>query len=162
MNKKILFIAFASLALTSQPAISKDPGAGCGLGEALIDGETGVGAHVGAWALNRLILPQSFSQTSGILGCDTTQMVNNDYQKEKFVASNMDNLSADMAQGEGDHLTILASLMGVAEEDRAKFFELTQKNYDKIYSSPKTDATMMLSALSNEMAMNPHLATYVR
>ena len=162
MIKNILLITFASLALASQPAFSKDTGAGCGIGKKLLDGETGVGAHVGAWALNKLILPQSFSQTSGILGCDTTQTVKNEYQKEEFVAENLDSLSVDMAQGQGEHLSILASLMGVAKEDRVEFFELTQKNYSKIFSSPKTDATMMLTALNKEMAMSPQLVTYVR
>lgn len=162
MNKTVFFIILSSLALISQPAMSKDKGAGCGIGNKLMEGEAGVGAHVGAWALNRLLLPQSSSQTSGILGCDVTQQVNNDHQKKDFVASNIDSLSVDMAQGEGEHLSTLASLLGVAEVDHAKFFELTQKSYDKIYSNPETDATMMLSALSNEMAMDPQLATYVQ
>lgn len=162
MNKKVFFIVLSSLAFASQPVMAKDYGPGCGIGKFLVNGQSGMGPHIGAWFLNHAIFPQSFSQTSGILGCDATQTVSNEHQKEEFVASNMDNLSVDMAQGEGDHLTILAALMGVAEEDHAKFFELTQKNYDKIYSSTETDANMMLSALSNEMALDPQLTTYVQ
>jgi len=163
MKRIIFFIAFSSLALASQPAISagNNTGPGCGVGKTVFDGDTGTGAHIGANILNSL-LSQSSSQTSGTSGCDTTTQVNNEQQKEKFVASNMDSLSADMAQGEGEHLATLASLMGLAEKDYAQFYELTQTNYEKIYSSPKTDATKMLTALNNEMAMNPQLATYVQ
>lgn len=161
MKKTVFLIILSSLALTSQPAMASDYGPGCGLGKFMVNGQSGVGPHVGAWFINKL-LPQSFSQTSGILGCDVTQTVSNDNQKEEFVASNMDNLSVDMAQGEGDHLTTLASLMGVAEKDQAKFFELTQKSYSTIFGSPETDASMVLSSLSNEMAMDSQLATYVR
>lgn len=161
--KKIVFLAMVtSLALTSQSAISAESGAGCGIGKKVMEGESGTGAHIGAWFLNHALLPQSSSISSGILGCDTSQQVNNDQQKEKFVASNINNLSVDMAQGEGEHLATLASLMGVAEGDQAKFFELTQKSYSSIFSTPKTDANMMLSALNHEMTLNPDLAAYVQ
>jgi len=162
MKKIVCIIAFSSLAFASQPAMSSDTGPGCGIGKHLLSGESGIGANVAAWFLNHAILPQSSSQTSGILGCDTTKQVSNDQQKEKFVASNMDSLSVDMAQGEGDHLTTLASLMGVEEKDHAKFFELTQTNYGTIFGNTETDADMVLSTLNKEMAMSPNLATYVR
>lgn len=154
-------MAVAAITMASQPAMSKDYGPGCGIGKTLLEGETGVGAHVGAWFLNTQILPQSFSQTSGILGCDVTQQVNNEKQKELFIAENIDDLSVDMAKGQGDHLIILASLMGIAEKDQPKFFELTQTSYPTIFSSSTTDADMMIAALNSEMAVNPDLATYV-
>lgn len=161
--KKVIFLTMlASLALTSQPAFSGESGSGCGIGKTVLKGESGVGAHIGAWALNVMLLPQSSSMTSGILGCDPSKTVNNDQQKEVFVASNMDSLSVDMAQGEGEHLTTLATLMGVTKNDQAKFFALTQRSYSSIFSTPKTDANMMLSALSHEMTMNPELAIYVQ
>ena len=161
--KKIVFLAMVtSLALTSQSAISAENASGCGIGQKVMEGESGTGAHIGAWILNQMILPQSSSITSGILGCDASKQVNNDQQKETFVASNINSLSVDMAQGEGEHLTTLAALMGVAEDDQAKFFELTQKSYSSIFSTPKTNANMMLSALNHEMTLNPDLAAYVQ
>ena len=163
MKKLVLVAMLTSLAFASQSAMAgSSDGSGCGIGKTLLKGDSGVGAHVGAWILNHILLPQSSSQTSGILGCDTTTTVQNEQVKEIFVASNIDSLSVDMAQGEGEHLATLAALMGVAKDDQAKFFELTQKSYSSIFSTPKTDANMMLSALNHEMTMSPDLAVYVQ
>ena len=161
MKKILSVVILAALASVSQTGIAKETGAGCGIGKKIMEGESGTGAHLAAWALNNMILPQSLSQTSGILGCDTSQQVNNDKQKELFIASNIDSLSVDMAQGKGEHLSILASLMGIARADQETFFELTQEKYASIFSSTDTDAHMMLTALNTQMAGKPELASYV-
>ena len=55
--KKIVFLAMVtSLALTSQSAFSGENASGCGIGKKVMEGESGTGAHIGAWALNNLIV----------------------------------------------------------------------------------------------------------
>ena len=160
--KKLALLLLTSLAFMSHSALATEKASGCGPGKLVLEGESGVGAHIGVVVINHIVQGTAFSVTTGTFGCDSSKTVSNEYQKEIFVASNIDSLSVDMAQGEGEHLTTLAALMGVAEDDQAKFFELTQKSYSSIFSTPKTDANMMLSALSHEMTMNSDLAIYVQ
>ena len=46
-----------------------------------------------------------------------------------FAAVNFDNLSQEMAQGRGEHLASLATLMGVPANHESEFFAMTQKQY---------------------------------
>ena len=47
----------------------------------------------------------------------------------EFARSNWENLSQDMARGEGEHLASLATLLNVPAEQQPAFFELTQERY---------------------------------
>jgi hypothetical protein len=46
-----------------------------------------------------------------------------------FAQLNFENLSQEMAQGQGEHLASLATLMGVPAEHQAEFFAMTQERY---------------------------------
>ena len=100
--------------------------------------------------------------TSGTLGCDPENTVSNEYQRKVFVASNMDNLAQEMAQGQGDHLASLAELMGVAKEDKPAFYSFTQDQYASLFSKPDVDAQQMLASLDSAMTTNPVLSKYAK
>ena len=75
-----------------------------------------------------------------------------------FAATNFENVSQDMARGEGEHLTSLATLMGVPEDQQAEFFTLAQDNYTTLIQSGETTPVAMLKALHDAMETHPVLA----
>ena len=159
MKKIALTLATMALTLSSIPAMAAETGGGCGVGKVILEGQTGIGANFAASVLNQILLPQSSSMTSGIMGCDTTQVVKNGHDRETFAAANSDVLNVEMAQGQGNHLASLADIMGISEQHRADFYSLTQKKYEALSAA---DTATMLSALDNEMSSHPALAVYVR
>ena len=62
-----------------------------------------------------------------------------------------------MALGEGETLTMLASLMEVAEEDRAAFYQLTQQQFTTIFSSEDVTAAAVVASLRRAMSESPVL-----
>jgi len=63
-----------------------------------------------------------------------------------------------MAQGQGEHLASLATLMGVPVEHRAEFFAMTQERYTSLVQPGETSPTAMVKALYDAMARHPILA----
>jgi len=64
----------------------------------------------------------------------------NDPQKAKhrfrvFVACSFNNVQRDIAQGEGEYVTSLATLAGIPQERRPQFFAMLQERYTTIYST---------------------------
>lgn len=62
----------------------------------------------------------------------------------EFVASNMDQLSREIAIGQGESVDTLAELLNV--DDKAAFAATLQANYNAIYTSEKAD---MASVMDN-------------
>ncbi len=163
MKKQILMgLTLLAVATSAPLAMAAETGGGCGIGKVILEGKTGKSNNLVAAILNNILVPQTFSMTSGLLECDTTKAVSNDQLRETFVASNMDNLSVDVAQGQGDHLATLAGLMGVAESDKATFYSVAQSNYPTLFGTGQASSAEMLSALDQAMLNNADLAKYVR
>jgi len=137
-------------------------GPGCGWGQILFKGQSGLFAHTSAATTNGTSYNQWFGLTSGTAGCDPDTVVSNEFQRQLFVASNVDNLSRDMAQGGGDHLDALASLLDIPAQDRAGFFAMTQANLPRILAAAQQGTPEMLAVLDGAMAADPVLAKYLR
>lgn len=162
MLKKLSVLLCASaMGLSMQAVQAGDDAAGCGIGKVVMEGKSGQGANIVAAILNDILIPRTFFMTTGVLGCDTTQQVENDsQQKEVFVATNMDNLSQDMAKGQGAYLEALAAVMGIAEKDKAEFFAMTQKEYANLFPTATTGAGEVLTSINTAMLQHPELAKY--
>jgi hypothetical protein len=100
----------------------------------------------------------TFGISSGTSGCTNDGVVMADQKVDIFAAINFENLSQEMAQGHGEHLTSLATLMGVPAEYQAEFFALTQDKYTTLVKSGETTPVAMIKALSEAMAAHPVLA----
>ena len=156
---KMLIALSATLLVTAMPvAQAQETGAGCGLGSVLLEGKSGKGATIGASIIN-ISASQTSSMTSGLLGCDTTQVVGNDQATEIFVASNMDQLSSEVAQGGGEYLNVLANLMGIADEDRVAFHRVAQENYDSLFLTDG-DAKRVIESMEVAMLNDTSLSKY--
>jgi hypothetical protein len=161
MVKTIRTISTALVLMSASTiALAGETGAGCGVGKVVMEGKSGKNAQITASIINLVANyftgAQLFGMTSGTLGCDTTQQVSNEYAKEKFMASNQDNISIEMARGEGEHLTSLASIIGIQENDRPVFYSALQSNYETIVMSDD-----MLASIDSTMQGNMQLAKYV-
>ena len=162
MKKEILIGIALTAMIPASVAFAAETGGGCGLGKVILQGKTGTTNNAAASFLNGYFFPPSFAMTTGTSGCDVNKVVSNDRQRDVFVAFNLDNLSADIAKGQGDYLVTLASVMGIADEDRSAFFTLAQSKYTALFTSSDTGAREMLSALDSTMLADSQLAKYVK
>jgi hypothetical protein len=158
MSKRL--IAVAALALAPLAAHA-DNDAGCGLGTQVMAGKSGVFAHLVATYTNGLLGNQTFGITSGTLGCNGGSEVTADADLRKFASTNLDQLTVEMAAGEGEALTALAGLYGIDQQDRAAFYGLTKSNYGTIVHGDNVTAGEVLASIRTLMATDARLSRYV-
>jgi hypothetical protein len=155
MNKKGLLLVVASLALST--AAYADSSAGCGLGSKIFEGKKGKVHLVLAATTNGSFGNQTFGISSETLGCSSDGVVKADKKLEVYASVNYDKLSKEAAQGGGEYLAGLSSLMGCkTDAQRAAFAKLSQSKYESIYSG---DSQGMVKALKAEMGRDAVLRT---
>ena len=158
MSKKLVAVVALALAPLSAHA---DNDAGCGLGTQLMEGQSGILFHLLATYTNGILGNQTFGITSGTLGCNGNTTITADAGLTKFASTNFDQLAAEMAAGEGEALTALASLYGVEAADRGAFYSLTKTHYGAIMSSDAVTAGEVVATIKSLMAADARLARYV-
>ena len=156
MNKKTLGIAGLLLFTFALSALAEERGAGCGLGKQLFEGQTGLVPHIMAATTNGISGNQTFGLTSGTSGCDVDGVIMNDRAPEAFVEVNFDNLSQDMAQGNGQYLHSLATLMG-CEVVYSDFAGMTREKLPVLLEGGTSDT--LLLGIKREIAADPKLSS---
>ncbi len=155
-------VAFASLQATAVLAApNPDNGPGCGLGKLAwsdYKNQKNIAPQVMMATTNGTFGSTTFGISSGTSGCTNDGVVMADQKVDVFAAINFENLSQEMAQGHGEHLTSLATLMGVPAEYQVEFFALTQDKYTTLIQSGETTPVAMIKALNEAMAAHPVLA----
>lgn len=165
MVKKLYVCVFALFLLMgmSGMALGNPPnnGPGCGLGKlAWADSsqkET-IGGQVMMATTNGTFGSQTFGISSGTSGCSNDGKIFASEKVNVFTAMNFDNLAQEMAQGRGEHLTSLATLMGVPEKNHQVFFAMTQENYTTLVQAGETSPKAVVKALHDAMAGHVVLA----
>jgi len=150
------------LMLASVGATHADSGPGCGLGQQIFAGQTGLAAHALAATTNTTFFAnQLFGLSFDSLGCDGQTVVSADFQRDVFVASNFDNIAKDVAQGGGDHLQSLAAIMEIQDTDTEKFYKLAQANFDSLFGElGADDYAAWLDNLDSTLSTDPALSKY--
>lgn len=133
---------------------------GCGLGTTVWKGESGVGPQVLAVTTNGTSGNQTFGITSGTLGCEQNATIAS-VEVRNLTVANLDNLATDMARGEGETLTSLATAMQVEPQDQPVLFATFQENFTRIFPSDDTSAEDVLIAMHEVMSENEVLVRYV-
>ncbi len=142
MKKVLGSIALtAALAATSAFAAGNS-NTGCGLGSVLIKDQSSVVMQVLAATTNGTSGNQTFGITSGTLNCDKPSKIASNDKVETFVADNMDVLAMDIAQGQGESINTLATLLKI--EDKAAFASKLQANFDAIYTSDAVSSAQVI------------------
>jgi hypothetical protein len=105
-----------------------DTGPGCGLGKLLWskNGKKDIAPQVLMATTNGIFGSQTFGISTGSSGCTNDGKVWAEQTTELFVAATFGNLAEDMARGHGEHLTALATLLGVPADHQLVFYALVQ------------------------------------
>ena len=157
--KRILLGTLMTIASASAFAVAPG-GPNCGWGNMLFKGQSGLPSHFVASTTNGTSGNATFGMTSGTNGCSTTGTLT--YGGKPLLALNgmMDELSEDMAKGNGEALTTYAVVLGVPQEDRAHFAEVTQAHFAEIFSSADVTEVDVYSATLAVMKSDTRLAQY--
>lgn len=149
----------AGLAMAANP----DTGPGCGLGKiawADFKNQKNIAPQVLMVTTNGTGM-NTFAISSGTSGCTNDGQVWASERANVFAAINLDNLSQEMAQGKGEHLASLATLMGVPNEQHAAFFALTQERYTALVQDGETSSVALVKTLNDAISKSPVLAQAV-
>ena len=143
--KKILLSTAATILLATSAMATVNNQTGCGLGSQLIKDDSSAIMLALQATTNGTSGNQTFGITSGTSGCKKTKLVMNE-TTQRFVASNMDQLSKEIAMGHGEAVETLAELLNV--ENKASFISSLQKNYNSIYTSSNVKMANVLDNVS--------------
>ena len=129
--KKII----ASLLIIAAPLAYADlqSNVGVGIGTVIFEGHDGLISQVCAATTNGTYGNQTFAITSGTLGAEKPDELWASKQLNDFVAENMNNLAQDIAQGQGESLEAICSILEVNDADA--FNSKLQENFSQIYTS---------------------------
>jgi hypothetical protein len=165
MKRTFMFfmaMAFIGAQVTAAlAAANPDNGPGCGLGKLAwsdFHNQKNIAPQVFMATTNGTFGSQTFGISTGTSGCTNDGKVWADKKTTMFAEVNFENLSQEMAQGGGEHLTSLATLMGVPAEHQAEFFSMAQEKYATLIQSGETAPVALIKALHDAVATHPVLA----
>jgi hypothetical protein len=158
IQSSVLAFAVAAMGFSATTA-QADNDIGCGVGTMLMEGQKGVGYKILGSSTNGITF-QSISITFGLVNCDGQGTVT--AQIDHFTGSRIDQLAADMAEGQGETLTAFSALLEVAPEDRDAFGAFTQRHFAELFPSAGTTAGQMLDHLDRLLREDARLQVYAR
>jgi Protein of unknown function (DUF3015) len=163
MLKKVLLLAVAvlfgsqaGLAMAANP----DTGPGCGLGKLAwsdYKGQKEIAPQVLMVTTNGTGM-NTFAISSGTSGCTNDGKIMSEHKTTVFASLNFDALTAEMAQGQGEHLASLATLMGVPAERHGEFFAMTQERYMSLVQAGEASPVALVKSLNDAVVGHPVLA----
>lgn len=163
MSKKVLLLAVAilfgsqaGLAMAANP----DTGPGCGLGKLAwsdYKGQKEIAPQVLMVTTNGTGM-NTFAISSGTSGCTNDGKIMGEHKTTVFASLNFDALTAEMAQGQGEHLASLATLMGIPAERHGEFFAMTQERYTSLVQAGEASPVALVKSLNDAVAGHPVLA----
>ena len=94
--------------------------------------------------------------------CVTYAIADNDVDTYNYVVFNYDNLTGQMAQGGGDHMDAISSLMECPEGTRSHFAQTAQARFPELQSGTRPYALALFRNLKHLIATDPILARQCR
>ena len=163
--KKLVLLAVVGAFVAAQAGIAlaanPDTGPGCGLGKIAWQNyphQKVIGIQTMEATTNGLMGNQTFGISSGTSGCTNDGKFWAQEKVNVFAALNFENLAQDMAQGQGEHLASLATLMGISAAQQPAFFAMTQEKYASLVAAGETSPVALVKALNEAVATHPMLA----
>jgi len=165
MVNRTLFMLTAGLFMFGITGVAvaahPDNGPGCGLGKLAwgsYAGQQSIGSQVLQATTNGTFGNQTFGISSGTLGCTNDGTIFASEKVNVFAAINFDNISQEMAQGQGEHLTSLAALMGIPADQHQIFFAMAQDKYTTLIQAGETSPKAVVKAIYGAIDNHPVLA----
>lgn len=145
MRNMVRVAVVAAIGFLAQGASAND--SGCGLGSMIIQENTKV-MQILAATTNGSFGSQTFGISTGTSNCKAQNLVMREKAVQYFAEVNKDDLSREMAKGQGEKLTTLASLYGCeSATSRAAFAHSAQANFGKILPTADTSVVDMVKNL---------------
>jgi hypothetical protein len=155
-------LSIALMLLSFQPgavlAANPDTGPGCGLGKLAwgdFKGQKQIAPQVMMATTNGTFGSQTFGISFGTSGCTNNGVIMRTELVHAFARATFENLQQEMAQGQGEHLTSLATLLGVPPAYHREFFTLAQENYTMHVEHVSSE--QMIAWLHKALAEHPVL-----
>ena len=126
--------------------------AGCGLGAVLFHDNNEWWGQTLAATTNGSSGTQTFGITTGTLECDANALIGKLDKTRVFVQANNNQLSNDIARGEGETLQVLAKIMNCGNQD-AMALSL-KANFSDIYTGSNDSAENVTVRIYNVMEKN--------
>ena len=142
-------------------AAHPDNGPGCGLGKLAwgsYPGQQSIGSQVLQATTNGTFGTQTFGISSGTSGCTNDGTIFASEKVNVFTAINFESISQEIAQGQGEHLTSLATLMEIPTEQHEMFFSMAQEKYTTLIQTGETSPKAVVKAIYGAMGEHPVLA----
>jgi hypothetical protein len=152
-------IAFALQGGLALAAGTPDTGPGCGLGKLAFQNYPNAktkGAQI-FMATTNGIGGQTFAMSTGTSGCTDDGRWWAEQKATMFAELNADALAQEMAQGRGEHLASMATLLGVAQPQHQAFFAMAQERYAALSGAGDLSPVAMVQALNEGISANPSL-----
>jgi len=125
----------------------------------LMDGQSGLGAHIVASLTNGSTGNATLGMTTGTNGCSSNGTLT--YGGKSLMGAVMDEFGEDVARGDGEALTAVAVSMGIEEADRPLFKQVMHENFATLFPSQDVTAEQVSDRVVELMRANDQLAKYV-
>lgn len=136
-----------------------DASGSCGVGSHLFEGQSGVAPQVLAMTTNGTFY-QTFAVSSGTSGCSQNGVVKSNWKNAMFIDGNKTKLAHDMSTGSGEALESLAKLIGIQDQHKAAFFQVTKENFAHIFATDDSTTDQIVASLKQVLSSNSELAQY--
>ncbi|MCP9440572.1 MAG: DUF3015 domain-containing protein [Nitrospira sp.] len=164
--RKLSMVVVIGLAMVVQGGIAlaagtPDTGPGCGLGKIAWQNYPHAktkGAQILMATTNGSFGTQTFGISTGTMGCTDDGRWWAEQKATMFAELNADALAQEMAQGRGEHLASMATLLGVPQQQHEAFFTMAQGRYAALASSGDLSPASMVKALNEGIAVDPALS----
>ncbi len=150
-GKKLLLVLGLSLLMT--PAMAGDSSSGCGLGWQVFKKNSLISSALRS-TTNAIFL-NTVAMTFGTSGCAQHSIVKNDKKSLHFMDANKHQLMTEMAYGQGEYVSGLASLMGC---DATVFSEKMKDNYQEVFVREGMQARELVNRVQAQILLNKDLA----
>ena len=146
---KKLALSILGVAVVSVPSFAVNKSnTGCGLGYVIFkDQPDTLVFDLLAITTNGTSANNLFGITSGTLECKQPERIVKNDKLFKFVSENMDNISSDVASGNGEYLETVAELLNIEESKKDKFFAKLQENFDSIFPSENVQSADVIDKI---------------
>ena len=151
------FIAAFMFSALSPAALARQPYgmAGCGLGSLVFGNNE---CQTSAATTNGSSTNQVWGIVSGTSNCvgGGSKSLVEDIQRQ-FMEDNYETLAKEMAQGQGETLTALSTVLGCDRDSQVAFAHTMQASFPQIYAAPGVGAS--LNVIRAKVRAEPQLAS---
>jgi hypothetical protein len=118
----------------------------CGLGWQVTDKKTYTATTTRG--TTNFVIPPTFGMTTGTIGCDKLEIGKNDKEAADYVATNFEVLKSELAIGQGEYVSALATAMG-CQSSAAAVGQQLQQNYNQVVAPAQSAVELYKNIKSN-------------